>query len=129
MFLLLRGVNKANNPRCQGQAKDLQRIESEERKIERAEKRQMSDLLTPFANCSQRIERLLVALCATDHRGKDRFRDGNVFFGGFLAQGKTDEIIGQRFFKAQREDDVGRLDRPSRTSRTAGGANTLQIKA
>jgi hypothetical protein len=33
MFLLLRAVNKANNPWCQGHAKHLQRFQNEERKI------------------------------------------------------------------------------------------------
>jgi hypothetical protein len=64
---VLRRVNKANNPGCQGYAKDLRGKKSGRENRTPEEKPDFADLLTESITDSQGAGRLLGGLCAAYH--------------------------------------------------------------
>src|SRR6266567_4623901 len=73
---VLRAVNKANNPCCQGPVNDLRMNESRNPKIKPAKKRKIFQLLTLPTIHSQQIPALLELLYTTNDLRQDAF---NIF--------------------------------------------------
>jgi hypothetical protein len=104
ILLLLRAVNKANNPNCQGCHSVFSMACLCATQIKETRKIEKPNLLPKFPNNSQTIEMqfgdLLKCLAfksgAMDDTRKNVANRINVFHRGFPAEGETDERISQR---------------------------------